>query len=132
MTRAAHTYSLFLSAKIEQHAAQANCTQPEAWITVISTNARLRPTAWMRRKTAHPPSSALLLPMRATSTVNAVTRLNGKFFRQIKPQTVLPCSGTAPHAAVGAAALRPDPARKVDDWETLSRPTGPVPLDPAA
>ena len=47
---------------------------------------------------------------KSARTTNAIERLNEKFRRRIKTQTVLPCAGNrADAAALGPSGLRPDP-----------------------
>jgi transposase-like protein len=69
---------------------------------------------------------------KSTRTTNAIERLNEEFRRRIKTQTVLPCAETVPMLLWALLASGQIQMRKVDGWETLSRPLEPMPLDLAA
>ncbi len=69
---------------------------------------------------------------RSARTTNAIERLNGEFRRRIKTQTMLPCAETVPMLLWALLASGQIRLRKVDGWQTLSLPTGPVALDLAA
>jgi len=57
---------------------------------------------------------------------------DGEFRRRIKTQTVLPCAETVPMLLWALLASGQIRMRKVDGWETLSRPIEPIALDLAA
>jgi transposase-like protein len=69
---------------------------------------------------------------KSARTTNAIERLNEEFRRRIKTQTVLPCVKTVPMLLWALLASGQIQIRKVDDWETLSQPLEPTPLDLAA
>ena len=69
---------------------------------------------------------------KAARTTNAIERLNEEFRRRIKTQTVLPCAQTVPMLLWALLASGQIQMRKVDGWETLSQPVGPINLDLAA
>ncbi len=69
---------------------------------------------------------------RSARTTNAIERTDGEFRRRIKTRTMLPCAETVPMLLWALLASGRIRLRKVDGWQTLSLPTGPVPLDLAA
>jgi putative transposase len=69
---------------------------------------------------------------KSARTTNAIERLNEEFRRRIKTQAVLPCAETVPMLLWALLASGQIQMRKVDGWETLSRPLGPIALDLAA
>ena len=69
---------------------------------------------------------------KSARTTNAIERLNEEFRRRIKTQTVLPCAQTVPMLLWALLASGQIQMRKVDGWETLSQPVGPINLDLAA
>ena len=69
---------------------------------------------------------------KSARTTNAIERLNEEFRRRIKTQTVLPCAETVPMLLWALLASGQIQMRKVDGWETLSQPLGPMALDLAA
>jgi len=69
---------------------------------------------------------------KSARTTNAIERLNGEFRRRIKTQTVLPCAETVPMLLWALLASGQIRMRKVDGWQTLSRPIEPIALDLAA
>jgi putative transposase len=69
---------------------------------------------------------------KSARTTNAIERLNEAFRRRIKTQTVLPCAETVPMLLWALLASGQIQMHKVDDWETLSQPIEPMPLDLAA
>ena len=69
---------------------------------------------------------------KSARTTNASERLNEEFRRRIKTQTVLPCAETVPMLLWALMASGQIQMRKVDGWETLSQPVGPINLDLAA
>ena len=69
---------------------------------------------------------------KSARTTNAIERLNEEFRRRIKTQTVLPCAETVPMLLWALLASGQIQMRKVDGWETLSQPLGPMSLDLAA
>jgi putative transposase len=77
----------------------------------------------------HPPDPS---QWKSARTTNAIECLNEAFRRRIKTQTVLPCAGTVPMLLRALPASGQIQMRKVDGWETLSRPIEPMPLDLAA
>ncbi|WP_194098436.1 IS256 family transposase [Marivivens aquimaris] len=81
----------------------------------LFTFARLDPSQW-----------------KSARTTNAIERLNEEFRRRIKTQTVLPCAKTVPMLLWALLASGQIQMRKVDGWETLSKPLEPMPLDLAA
>jgi len=66
---------------------------------------------------------------KSARTTNAIERLNEEFRRRIKTQTMLPCAQTVPMLLWALLASGQIQMRKVDGWETLSRPLDPMPLD---
>jgi len=72
------------------------------------------------------------LQWKSARTTNAIERLNEEFRRRIKTQTVLPCAETVPMLLWALMASGQIQMRKVDGWETLSQPVGPINLDLAA
>ena len=64
--------------------------------------------------------------------LNAIERLHEEFRRRIKTQAVLPDAETAPMLFWALLASGQIVMRKVDGWETLSRPIDPETLDLAA
>ncbi|PWL19995.1 MAG: IS256 family transposase, partial [Altererythrobacter sp. XM-24bin4] len=81
----------------------------------LFTFTRLDPTQW-----------------KSARTTNAIERLNEEFRRRIKTQTVLPCAETVPMLLWALLASGQIQMRKVDGWETFSKPLEPMPLDLAA
>jgi putative transposase len=81
----------------------------------LFTFARLDPSQW-----------------KSARTTNAIERLNEEFRRRIKTQTVLPDAATAPMLFWALFASGQIVMRKVDGWETLSKPFEPATLDLAA
>jgi putative transposase len=69
---------------------------------------------------------------KSARTTNAIERLHEEFRRRIKTQTVLPDAETAPMLFWALLASGQIVMRKVDGWETLSRPIDPETLDLAA
>jgi transposase-like protein len=69
---------------------------------------------------------------KSARTTNAIERLNEEFRRRIKTQTVLPCAETVPMLLWALLASGQITMRKVDGWETLSKPIEPFALDQAA
>ena len=69
---------------------------------------------------------------KSARTTNAIERLNEEFRRRIKTQTVLPCAETVPMLLWALLASGQIQMRKVDGWETLAQPLGPMALDLAA
>jgi putative transposase len=69
---------------------------------------------------------------KSARTTNAIERLNEEFRRRIKTQTVLPCAETVPMLLWALLASGQITMRKVDGWETLSKPIEPAALDRAA
>lgn len=69
---------------------------------------------------------------KSTRTTNAIERLNEEFRRRIKTQAVLPDAETAPMLFWALLASGQIVMRKVDGWQTLSRPLDPESLDLAA
>jgi transposase-like protein len=69
---------------------------------------------------------------RSARTTNAIERLHEEFKRRIKTQTVLPAAETAPMLFWALLASGQITMRKVDGWQTLSQPPGPMPIDLAA
>ena len=69
---------------------------------------------------------------KSARTTNAIERLNEKFRRRTKTQTVLPCAETVPMLVRALLASGQIQMRKVDGWATLSQPIEPMPLDLAA
>jgi putative transposase len=63
---------------------------------------------------------------------NAIERLHEEFRRRIKTQAVLPDAETAPMLFWALLAAGQIVMRKVDGWQTLSRPLDPEALDLAA
>ena len=72
------------------------------------------------------------LQWKSARTTNAIERLNEEFRRRIKTQTVLPCAETVPMLLWALMASGQIQMRRVDGWETLSQPVGPINLDLAA
>ena len=69
---------------------------------------------------------------KSARTTNAIERLNEEFRRRIKTQTVLPDAATAPMLFWALLASGQIVMRKIDGWETLSKPIEPFALDQAA
>jgi len=69
---------------------------------------------------------------KSARTTNAIERLHEEFRRRIKTQAVLPDAETAPMLFWALLASGQIVMRKVDGWETLSRPLDPETLDLAA
>lgn len=69
---------------------------------------------------------------KSARTTNAIERLHEEFRRRIKTQTVLPDAETAPMLFWALMASGQIVMRKVDGWQTLSRPLDPETLDLAA
>jgi putative transposase len=69
---------------------------------------------------------------KSARTTNAIERLHEEFRRRIKTQAVLPDAETAPMLFWALLASGQIAMRKVDGWETLSRPIDPETLDLAA
>ena len=69
---------------------------------------------------------------KSARTTNAIERLHEEFRRRIKTQAVLPDAETAPMLFWALMASGQIVMRKVDGWETLSRPLDPETLDLAA
>ena len=69
---------------------------------------------------------------KSARTTNAIERLHEEFRRRIKTQAVLPDAETAPMLFWALLASGQIVMRKVDGWETLSRPIDPETLDLAA
>ncbi len=69
---------------------------------------------------------------RSARTTNAIERLHEEFRRRIKTQAVLPDAETAPMLFWALLASGQIVMRKVDGWQTLSRPLDPESLDLAA
>jgi transposase-like protein len=69
---------------------------------------------------------------KSARTTNAIERLHEEFRRRIKTQAVLPDAETAPMLFWALMASGQIAMRKVDGWETLSRPLDPETLDLAA
>jgi putative transposase len=69
---------------------------------------------------------------KSARTTNAIERLHEEFRRRIKTQAVLPDAATAPMLFWALLASGQIVMRKVDGWQTLSRPLDPEPLDLAA
>jgi transposase-like protein len=69
---------------------------------------------------------------KSARTTNAIERLNEEFRRRIKTQAVLPDAETAPMLFWALMASGQIVMRKVDGWQTLSRPLDPETLDLAA
>ena len=70
--------------------------------------------------------------MKSARTTNAIERLNEEFRRRIKTQTVLPCAETVPMLLWALLASGQIAMRKVDGWDTLSKPIEPFALDQPA
>ena len=66
---------------------------------------------------------------KSARTTNAIERLNEGFRRRIKTQTVLPCAETVPMLLWALLASGQIQMRKVDGWETLTKPIEPMTLD---
>ena len=66
---------------------------------------------------------------KSARTTNAIERLNEEFRRRIKTQTVLPSAETVPMLLWALLASGQIQMRKVDGWETLAQPLGPMALD---
>ena len=60
---------------------------------------------------------------KSARTTNAIEGLNGEFRRRIKTQTVLPCPETVPMLLWALLASGQIVMRKVDGWQTLTRPS---------
>ena len=69
---------------------------------------------------------------KSARTTNAIERLHEEFRRRIKTQAVLPDAETAPMLLWALMASGQIVMRKVDGWQTLSRPLDPETLDLAA
>ena len=69
---------------------------------------------------------------KSARTTNAIERLHEEFRRRIKTQAVLPDAETAPMLFWALMASGQIVMRKVDGWQTLSRPLDPETLDLAA
>ena len=69
---------------------------------------------------------------KAARTTNAIERLNEEFRRRIKTQAVMPCAETVPMLLWALLASGQITMRKVDGWQTLSKPIDPMTLDLAA
>jgi putative transposase len=69
---------------------------------------------------------------KSARTTNAIERLHEEFRRRIKTQAVLPDAETAPMLFWALLASGQIVMRKVDGWQTLSRPLDPEALDLAA
>jgi putative transposase len=69
---------------------------------------------------------------KSARTTNAIERLHEEFRRRIKTQAVLPDAETAPMLFWALLASGQIVMRKVDGWQSLSRPLQPATLDLAA
>ena len=91
----------------------------------LFTFTRLDPSQWKSARTTNAPDGRIALQIACRAMIE---RLNGEFRRRTKTQTVLPCAETVPMLLRALPAFGQIQMRKVDGWETLSRPLEPMPL----